>query len=65
MNIRGLAAPGSKVTVNGKVLLAQNVTAQGCFIEVRLITAKEPELVIAAELNGKSRVVKRAFRVVD
>jgi hypothetical protein len=65
VNIRGITTPGAKVTVNGKALPAQNVSAKGCFIDARMITAKEPELVITAELNGKTRLMKRTFRVVE
>ena len=65
VNIRGLTTPGAKVTVNGKALPTQNISPKGCFIDARMITAKEPELVITAELDGKTRLVKRAFRVVD
>jgi hypothetical protein len=65
INIRGLTVPGAKVTINGKALPAQNVSSKGCFIDARMITAKEPDLVITAELNGKTRVAKRAFLVVE
>jgi hypothetical protein len=65
VNIRGLTTPGAKVTVNGKALPAQNVSAKGCFLDARMITAKEPELVITAELNGKTQLTRRTFRVVE
>ena len=65
VNIRGLVTPGAKVTLNGKEVLPQNISPKGCFVEVRLITAKEPELVISAELDGKHAVAKRAFRVIE
>jgi hypothetical protein len=65
VNIRGLTTPGAKVTVNGKALPAQNISSKGCFIDARVITAKEPELVITAELNGQTRLAKRAFRVAE
>ncbi len=65
INIRGLTSPGAKVTINGKALLQQNISPKGRFIDVRLITSQEPELLITAELDGKTRLVKRAFRVVE
>ena len=65
INIRGLTTPGAKVTINGKALLPQNISPQGSFIDVRLLGPRETELVITAELNGHTRLAKRAFRVVE
>jgi hypothetical protein len=65
INIRGLAAPGTRLTLNGKALLPQNLSPKGCFAEVRVITAKEPEVVVTAELDGKQATVKRTFRVIE
>jgi hypothetical protein len=65
INIRGLTTPGATVTINGKALPQQNVSPQGRFIDVRLITAREPELLITAERDGKTRLARRAFRVVE
>jgi hypothetical protein len=65
INIRGLASSGAKVNINGKALPPQNISAKGCFIDVRLLEPKQPELVITAELNGKTRLARRAFRIVE
>jgi hypothetical protein len=36
-----------------------------CEIFARMITAREPELVITAELTGKTRLAKRSLSVVE
>jgi hypothetical protein len=65
INIRGLTSPGAKVSINGKPLPPQNISTQGCFIDVHLLEPKQPELVITAELNAKTRLARRAFRVLE
>jgi MFS transporter, OFA family, oxalate/formate antiporter len=65
INIRGLATPGTKLTINGKTLLPQNFSPRGAFIDVRQITAADPQLTIAAELNGNTRIARRTFRVAE
>ena len=65
INIRGITSPGAKVTINGKALPSQNISPHGGFIDVRLITAREPELTVTAELGGRTNSVRRVFRVVE
>ena len=53
------------MSINGKALPPQNISAKGYFIDVRLLDPKQPELVVTAELNGKARLAKRGFQAVQ
>lgn len=65
VNIRGVTTPGAKVTVNGRPLIPENIGPDGCFIAMRFLTREEPEVVVMAEFGGRTRTVRRGFRVVD
>ena len=65
INVRGVTTPGAKVTVNGRQVIDQNLSPKGCFIASVFISRAEPEIVVTAELDGVTRTVKRAFKVVD
>ena len=61
INVRGLATPGAKLTINGVPVITDNITPSGSFIGTVDITAEKPEIVVTAELNGVTRTEKRVF----
>ncbi len=61
INVRGLATPGSRLTINGIQVIPDNITASGSFIGTVDITAEKPEIVVTAELDGVTRTEKRVF----
>lgn len=65
INIRGLATPGAKITINGQPVIAQNINADGSFIGMLFIAADKPDIIVTAELNGITRTVKRTFVVKE
>ena len=65
INIRGLATPGAKITINGQPVIEQNISADGSFIGMLFITAEKPEIVVTAELNGVTRTATRKFVVKE
>ncbi|NIR02386.1 MAG: DUF4091 domain-containing protein, partial [Gemmatimonadales bacterium] len=52
INLRGVTTPGANVTINGQLVIAQNVSTTGCFIGAVFITSDAPEVVVTAELDG-------------
>jgi len=65
INIRGLTTPGATVTVNGRVVIPQNLSAGGAFRDMVFITKEAPEIVFTAELDGITRTTTRTFEVVE
>jgi len=65
INIRGVTTPGARVTINGRPLIPQNISPEGCFIDAQFITPDKSEIVITTEINGRTQTAKRTFRVVE
>lgn len=65
INVRGVTTPGAKVTVNGRAVIAGNISPNGCFIDALLITPGKGEIIVTAEFDGRTVTAKRAFRVVE
>jgi hypothetical protein len=65
INIRGVTTPGAKVTINGKQVIPQNVSSDGCFIDAQFITRGKGEISVTAELDGRTSTARRTFRVLD
>lgn len=63
INVRGVATPGAKITLNGVPIIPANITARGYFIGEVFINAKAPEIVVKAELNGVTRECRRFFKM--
>jgi len=65
INVRGVATPGSKISLNGVPIIPANISAKGCFIGEVFLNAKTPEIVIKAELNGVTRECRRVFKAQE
>ena len=65
INVRGVTTPGAKVTINGQLVIPQNLGPGGSFFSAQFITAETPEITVTAELDGQVRTALRSFRVVD
>ncbi len=63
VNLRGLAPPGAKVTVNGRAL--NNVRPNGYFCEALFLGDNQPQVVVAVEREGKKRSTVRTFKLAD
>jgi len=65
INIRGLAPPGGKVTVNGKPIINENVKPGGYFLHFDFLSDADPTVTVAVEYAGRKRTVERTFRLTD
>lgn len=65
VNIRGITTPGAHVSVNGRPVIAQNVSPGGCFMHTLQISKQTPTITISAEHNGTTRTVTRSFKVTE
>lgn len=65
INVRGVTTPGAKITINGRPVIADNVSSRGCFFDAVFITADAPNIVTTAEHDGQTTTTTRAFRVVE
>jgi len=63
VNLRGLASPGAKVTINGKPL--NNVRPSGYFCQAVFLGDNQPQVVAAVEQNGQKRSTVRTFKLAD
>jgi hypothetical protein len=61
INIRGLSAPGSQITVNGTALIPANVRTNGVFLHVVYLDKDKPEIIVTSAKDGKTTTVKRTF----
>lgn len=65
INVRGVTTPGAVVTINGKQIIPQNITAGGYFIDAEFLTSDKQELTITAEREGRTASTRRQFRIVE
>lgn len=65
INVRGVATPGAKITINDQVVIDDNISQSGCFIGAVFIDAARPEVVVTAEFNGVKLTARRRFVVVQ
>ncbi|MFC1607412.1 glycoside hydrolase domain-containing protein [Candidatus Latescibacterota bacterium] len=63
LGIRGLVAPGSKVTINGDPV--DDIRQSGYFRRYHFLLDSEQEVKIEVEYNGQKRSVVRTFRMVE
>jgi len=63
IGIRGLAAPGAAVTINGDPV--GDVRPSGYFRRYHFLLDDEPVITITVEHEGKKRTVKRTFVLTD
>ncbi len=63
INVRGLAPPGSKVTINGQAVT--NVRSSGYFCRAVFLGDSEPAITVAIENNGKKASQTRHFKLAD
>jgi len=63
VNIRGLAPPGAKVTIDGKPV--SPVRPGGYFCQAHFLGDKQPQVTIAVEHEGRKRSAVRTFKLAD
>lgn len=63
VNIRGLAPPGARVTINAARV--PNMRPSGYFRHVCFLTDGKPAITIAVEHDGRTRTVTRTFTLAD
>jgi len=63
VNVRGLVAPGAKVTVNGRAV--KTLRPSGYFLLAHFMGDKQPTITVRVEHNGRARTVRRSFHLTD
>ena len=63
VNLRGLAPPGAKVTVNGQTVA--NTRPSGYFSHAVFLGDDQPTITVAVDHNGTQRTVSRTFLLAD
>ncbi len=63
VNLRGLAPPGAKVTVNGQVVA--NARPSGYFCQAVFLGDNQPTITVAIEHNGRETSTTRTFQLAD
>jgi hypothetical protein len=62
INVRGLAPPGAKVTVNGESV---NLRASGYFCRAVFLGDDRPAVTVEVEHAGRKTTARRSFRLAD
>ena len=65
INVRGVATPGAKISINAQPVPMENINADGSFVSMVFITSDKPDITVTAEMDGVTRSVKRTFVVKD
>lgn len=65
INVRGVATPGARVTINGQPVIPDNITPTGYFKGAVFITKDAPTITVTAEFDGVIRTAKRTFVVEE
>ena len=63
VNVRGLAPPGARVTVNGEAVVT--VRPSGYFCQAVFLGDKQPTLTVAIEQGGRKASTTRMFKLAD
>jgi len=63
VNLRGLAPPGAKVMLNGRLL--NNVRPSGYFCHAVFLGDNQPRVEVTVEHGGRKRSVVRTFKLTD
>jgi hypothetical protein len=65
INVRGVATPGAKITINGTAVIPENITTNGYFLDKVFSGGNKVEVIVEAEWNGRKLVQKRSFKSVE
>ena len=63
INVRGLAPPGAKLTMNGKEVV--NIRPSGYFLHDQRLPDGQPTITVTVEHQGKKRTATRTFKLSD
>jgi hypothetical protein len=63
VNVRGLVAPGAKVTVNGEAV--ETVRPSGYFCRAVFLGDHQPTITVAVEHQGRKATATRKFQLAD
>ena len=63
VNVRGLAPPGAKVTINGEAVA--NTRPSGYFCRAVFLGDHQPTITVTIEHDGHKATVMRTFQLAD